>query len=855
MNPRLVLHLFSADWQRLRWFLVLAWLGMLLAALPALRFDAGDAVPGSMFYRGYSGIDDEGEQKALVELLGTDRHVVRYPGAAYAPFLLPLLLAGISASLGFNGSGWARVRPLRWQERALAALSGLLAFIVLPQCAVIAANLLAQGFNSGDALRGAVRAGMLLLPLHAGSLVLGRVCGSLWRWFAAIVGIAVITGLLSILPYLPYWWRSTGLFSIGWWGQIPGQVTAVVITLAVLVLVVALFRGGHRPRLRLALVMLAVVLTPPWARMTYGGPGFDPKVLRNVPAHPQASSIRAEYVPGSLFFHQTYEREKTSTTLEAQVITSGLPEDEKMMWVLEEAGPFTHQGKMLPQKWGWYPTRRGRNITPGGLPMQPADVVPLPFKVASGNREWSSMTKRWVIGEFDLGRVSTTGPQLDMDAGLLGIAMRYREVLREPFQDKIDLEPAGLKEGHARVIRSGPLAPAVDMSYLLGPSSHGSGIEDDRHPMRSFRCFLHLGGDRYVESRDLYHGGHLLLSQASAMRRVVKFDGVKEGDLADARLVLVRLEVTGSVRSRMKAAGLPLPPARDFRGNRYSSPAYLIGPSREEWRYPEGRPSPDSATEDQVGQWFMQVLNTHDRTLGRELAPFVRRFPDMFIGFKGEPYNMEPVTQALVHGLPESQRQKLLDAFAKESDPGASPLLPVILQRGWQDGCRETVLRGLRDKPSDGLVAAAASYGDPSLHSDLLDAMDRLQSRRAYFAIRRLPGIGEALSRKVEEGFARDRPAFLAEPDSGEQALKLSVPAAHGSPDAFALLFPPSKKVLDHGGTPEALHILMQITSAPPDITTWQAWAAFIKAREATDFHYDAFAGVWFPNNSKHSKP
>ena len=199
--------------------------------------------------------------------------------------------------------------------------------------------------------------------------------------------------------------------------------------------------------------------------------------------------------------------------------------------------------------------------------------------------------------------------------------------------------------------------------------------------------------------------------------------------------------------------------------------------------------------------------------------------------------------------------RRLLDAFAQEADPGASPLLPVILQRGWQDSCRETVLRGLRDKPTDGLVTAAASYGDPSLHPALLEAMDRMHSRRAYFAIRRLPGIGDALSREVEDGFARDRAAFLAEPDSAEQASKLSVPAAHGSPEAFALLFPPSKKALDHGQQPEALYILMQITSAPPDITTWQAWAAYIKAREAADFHYDAFAGVWFPNNSKHSKP
>lgn len=854
MNPRLVLHLFSADWQRLRWFLALAWLGMLLAALPALRFDAGDAVPGSMQYVGGRGIDDDGERNALVELLGTARPAVRYPGAAYAPFLLPLLLAGISASLGFNGSGWARVRPLRWQERALAAISSLLAFIVLPQCAVIATNLLVHGFSSGEALRGALRAGMLLLPLHAGSLVLGRVCGSLWRWFAAIVGISVITGLLTVLPYLPYSLRGSGFFNIGWWGQIPNQASAVACTLAVMVLLVAIFRGGRRPRLRLTFVLAAVALIPAFSRMPNGGPEFDPLVLSEVPEHPEAASIHADYVPGSLFLHQTYEQART-TTLEAQVSTSGLPEDEKMMWVLEEAGPFTHQGKTLRQKWGWFPVHRGKNITPGGLPMQPADVVPLPFKVESGNREWSSMTKRWVIGEFDLGGVSATGPQLDMDAGLLGIAMRYREVLREPFQDKLDLEPAGLKGVNARVIRSGPLAPAVDMSYLLGPPQRGSRIEGDHHPMGNFRCFLHLADDRYVESRDLYHGGHLLLSQASAMRRVVKFDGVKEDEFADARLVLVRLEVTGSVRSRVKADGLPLPPAHDFRGNRYSSPASLIGPSRDEWRYPEGRPSPDSATEDQVGQWFMQVLNTHDRTLGRELAPFVRRFPDMFLNFPGEWYVQEPVTQALLHGLPESQRQRLLDAFAQEADPGASPLLPVILQRGWQGSCRETVLRGLRDKPSDGLVAAAASYSDPSLHPVLLDAMDRMHSHRAYFAIRRLPGIGEALSRKVEEGFARDRAAFLAEPDSAEQARKLSVPAAHGGQEAFSLLFQPSKKTLAQGQLPESLHILMQITSAPPDITTWQAWASFIKARGAADFHYDAFAGVWFPNNSKHSKP
>lgn len=851
MNPRLVLHLFSADWQRLRWFLAVAWLGMLLVALPALSFEPGDRTPGFRPFLGHGQSYLEAEQKALAELFRADRPAARYPGAAYAPLLLPLLLAGISASLGFNGSGWARVRPLRWRERALAALAGLLAFVILPQCAVIASNLIVHGFSAAEALSGALRAGMVLLPLHAGSLVLGRVCGSLWRWFAAIAGISVFTGLLSILPYLPYWWSSTGLLSMGWWGEHSGQTLPLFTTLAVMVMFVLLFRGGRKPRLRVTFVLLAAVLTPPLVWMTKGGPGFDPMVLRNVPSHPQAASIQADYVPGSLFFHQTYHQPKTTTTLEARVSTSGLPEDEKMMWVLEKAGPFAHDGKTVPQKWGWFPAWRGRNVTPGGLPMQPYDVVPLPFKVASGNREWSSMTQRWLIGEFDLTGVVGSGPQLDMNAGLLGIALRYREVLREPFRDEIDLEPAGLNEGRARVIRSGPLAPAVDMSYLFASPRNSSRVDYDG----SIRCFLHLGGDRYVEGRDLHYAGHLLLSQASAVRRVVKFDEVREEDLAEARLVLVRLEFTGSVRGRVKADGIPLPPARDFRGKRYPSPAYLIGPSRDEWRYPEGRPSPESATEDQVGQWFMQVFNIRDRTLGRDLAPFVRRFPDMFLSFPGEPYGMEPVTQALLLGMPDKQRQKLLDAFAKETDPGASPLLPAILQRGWQDGCRETVLRGLRDKPSDGLVAAAASYGDASLHPVLLDAMDRMHSRRAYFTIRRLPGIGEALSRKVDEGFARDQAAFLAAPDSGEEALKLSIPAAHGNPEAFALLFPPSKKALDHGQLPEALHILMQITSAPPGITTWQEWAAFIKAREAADFHYDAFAGVWFPNNSKHSKP
>jgi hypothetical protein len=597
MNPRLVLHLFATDWRRLRWFLLLAWLLMLLGALPALRFNFGDHVPYSTPDPGYIQSDIEAERIALHRLLYPVR--VPWPNlwSGYGMMALPLLLAGISASLGFHGAGWAKVRPLRRRERALASLLALLAFIVFPQCALIVTNTLAHGFSGGDALHGALQAGAMILCLHACSLVLGRVCGSLWRWVAALAGISVIVGLISFIPYVPYWLRESQVIRIGWWGEYPNQLRPLLVTLAVMLAVIVLFHGGRRPRLRATLILLSAALVPSLVMSQRGGPQYDPLNLRDVPRHPQAVSIHAEYVPGSLFRHQTQEKKKT-TTLEASIRTTGLPEDEKMMWVLDEAAPFSNQGKTVPQKWGWFPTWRGKDLPNRYLPMPPREVVPLPFKFKDRDRDWNSMTKRLWIGDFDLTGVSTAGPELDMDASLLGIALRYREVLRAPLQDTIDLGPAGFHGGSARVIRSGPLAPAVDMSYLVGSPQKGGQPYADADPMKEFLCFLHLGGDRHVEGKSLHHNGRLLLTQVSAIRRIIKFPDVTEEELADARLVLVRLEVTGSIRSRVRASGLSLAPVRDFRGRH--DPKDFIGPSRSDWRYPRGRPSPESCTEDQA---------------------------------------------------------------------------------------------------------------------------------------------------------------------------------------------------------------------------------------------------------------
>lgn len=849
MNPRLVLHLFATDWRRLRWFLLLAWLGMLLTALPALRFSMADFLP---YHSPGAGITagNDAERNALYQLLRPSRRPD--PWSGYARMLLPLLLAGISASLGFNGAGWAKVRPLRWRERALAALLGVLAFIVLPQCALIAANFLVHGFSAAEALQAVLHSGAVLLAAHACSVILGRVCGSLWRWFAALAGISVLTGLLTLLPFMPYWWRGSGFFFTGWWGEFSSQLRPTLLTLAAMLVVVALFRSGNRPRLRVTFTLLAVAIIPILVAWQMGSPQNDPMFLSDVPRHPQAASIQAEYVPGSLIRH--YPADKTTTTnMEAAINTVGLPEDEKMMWVLAEAAPFSHEGKTIPQKWGWFPAWRGKDIADRGLPMTPQQVVSLPFKTDTDDLHWSSMTKRWWIGSFDLRSLGPGSAQVDMDAALLGIAMRYREFLRAPLQDTIDLKPAGLHQGRARLIRSGPLAPAVDISYLLGSAQKGGSPYGDMDPLREFHCFLHLGGDRYVKGESVYNGGQPLLSRMSAVRRVFKFPGVGEEQLADAKLVIVRLEITGSVRTRVEAANLPLAPLRESMGPNPKDPKDFIGPSRSDWRYPDGRPSPESCTEDQAGQWFMQVLNSSDREAGRDLAPFVKRFPNLFLTYKSPWYRNQPVTDALTLGLQETQRHLLLDAFAKAQDPGTSLYLPVILARGWQAECRETVLRGLRGQPSEDLVAAAASYGDPTLYPLLLEAMDKTRSRQTYYAIRRLPGIEPALSRQIEAGFARDLPAFMADQNSSEQAGKLGLPAAHGNAEAFALLFPPSRQTFSHGGFPEAMHILMNIISGPPTITTWEAWADFIRSRQATDFHYDSFTGTWLPNNSKHS--
>jgi hypothetical protein len=834
MNPRLVFHLFLTDARRLRWILVVAWAVMLVAALPALRFDTADFAPFYEMRMGGGGANEE-ERAALHEFL-----YVGIPTASggYAKIVLPLLLLGISASLGFHGAGWAQVRPLRLREKVAAALLSLLAFIVLPQCAIIGLNLGIHGFSAAEIANGVLRAGTALLVLHACSAVFGRICGSLLRWLAGIAGVSVIAGLAALFPGR----YGNRAFLPGWWGERSEDCLPLLLVLAGLLLLVFLFRGGRRPKLRMALVLLVMVTVPSLVQTWRPSTGW--RVLQGLPRHPQADVIRPELVPGS-FYQERYSPPRKHSTLMVQAGTRGLPADEGMIWMLEKAGPLFHQGKAIDQ-YGNGPDdllRRGMNILPAWLPMPIDYVAKLPFETSERHVSPSTSERLW-LGSFDLSGMPSPDAPLSLDAEVLGVGCRYRVIFNEPLQDKMTIR-AGDIRGHARLVRSGVLAPTVDLLCLRPSQNPGTNFyrEDD---FLRFLCFLHLPeSGRYVDCRHLLEATGPLLSQGKIVRRVMKFDGVTGQELTSARLVLVMPEITGSVRARVTADGLRLP-ADQPQGQRDIS--HFLGRSYEDaFAYPADRPSPLTCTEDQAGHWIMLNASQRGDTAGRELAPYVRRFPQIFLNYRAwrTPMDGDAVPEALYQALPDGQRQLLIDKVTHKDPQAESHLLSVMNRRGWQDPNPDQLLKALVEKPSLELIAAVAAREDPATYPQLLAAMDRLRSIRAYRLLRRLPGIEDLLSETITAAFARDRTEILAGLGSNVQSPKLALPAAHGMQEAFELLYAAEKD--SHDGHEEALYNLAWLTTFPPGNQGWQQCLKYLRAREAKDYRYDAFTAYWIP--------
>jgi hypothetical protein len=242
-------HLLKTDWRRLWIAIVLGWTGMILAAIPAIRFDPASAPVGWIGRLPFSAFISD--QPALrIPLLHAWSAVGHW---------LDLYLLGVSAALGYAGIRWDAVRPLRPRHFIGSKMLGLLLFLVVPQLIVLEATFLLHDFTLAETGVALVRSGAFLFLLHVLSLLFGRLCGGFWPWLAGVSLIACAKVLFVALPV-------QGLPPFGVrpdvWASAPAAWWPVLATAAVMVPLLRLLR--HRnPLLRLTLGALVVLVLPP----------------------------------------------------------------------------------------------------------------------------------------------------------------------------------------------------------------------------------------------------------------------------------------------------------------------------------------------------------------------------------------------------------------------------------------------------------------------------------------------------------------------------------------------------------------------------------------------------------------
>ena len=184
----MTLHLLKTDWRRLWPWILLAWLAMLVVAIPGWSFDFESFTP---WFRGlamqWPGIEPPADPPepapVWLLLLHSLRHWTVLPALA------------VSAMLGFGGMVWDGTRPLRRVDFLRSKLLAILLFLVVPQLLVLASVLAVQGLGAGPMLAMALRTGAPLFLLHLASLLFGRLCGGLWPWLAGVAALAAIAAI------------------------------------------------------------------------------------------------------------------------------------------------------------------------------------------------------------------------------------------------------------------------------------------------------------------------------------------------------------------------------------------------------------------------------------------------------------------------------------------------------------------------------------------------------------------------------------------------------------------------------------------------------------------------------------
>ena len=831
-------HLLKTDWRRLWPWIVIGWAGMVAAAIPAWMFDFERFAPGfgglTMDWSGGSVSIDPPEPAApWLHCLHSYRHWAIVPPLA------------ISAMLGFGGMNWDGTRPLRRIDFVRSKLLAILLFLVLPQVLVLSLVLVVQGFGTGSMWVMAVRSGGSLLLLHLTSLLFGRLCGGFWPWLAGVAALAAIAGLvqafhtsdlhriyspsmsLRLLPMLAvpfYWW--------------PVAVSALLTTVLLIV-----FRR-RRPLLRIVLGCLAIAGLSPLAEK------FRPPVG----LYPLHSIADWE---GALTFETSAHTIHPGNAY-ISVKTHGLAADEGVGWKLARGYPLAAHGREIAHFEGAdKPMSRG-NLVPGQaygiagrsirLPVSPEIPDPEEFN-------WSGGADQVYLGSFDPDEAAAASGELSLDAELFGVVGRYERVLELEIGDEEAFREAGLQ---ARARLAASPYPVMTLDILSAPTRIGAVALD---PLMGMRVLLHLPAEgRTVEMRRWGPRQDWLLGEIKVERRsfpmfspsFAQYPGQDMElqlppmpDLTDAKVMIFLPRILGKVRTRVQADGIRVGQSgkRKFEVVHVAPP----GPSNDGINCAVPMPDPEACTIDEAGYWINHVVLYHSDGdwAVPALAPFVARFPEIFLDYPIDEQNWrQPIGELLIAWLPESKKDLVINAYAERP---RDSLLRVIRARGWLDQVRAPLLDAFRANPhpDSGVIASICQFEDPETYPALIEALRRAYSPQGYYSVRQLPGIGLQLDRAMLE---IGRELAAESPGKWDRNLRrrLIAPAAHGVREAFERIWTMSGRSPEYPDWPPDWHDLASVVVLPPEVGhDRERQTAFFENLSPDDFNYDPLARTW----------
>lgn len=849
MNFRIVLHLLMTDTRRLRWLLLACWIVLLLASWPSLSFSPERFDMPLTQDLIYGGSDSSFRQTLEKEGVFSATEVRVYETLELINIGVMLMVAGC---LGFQSRMWTEGRPVRRRESAVAKVSGLLLFLILPLGLLAMIVALVHGVPWGEAAaKGATRA-MGNLPALTGVMLFGMLCGLWWSWLGGMFGMAlacqVLPPALRLMPG-PDWFRSP-LKVAESFSYLTLRLWIAAVVLAALIRWVP----KHLPATKkVGLAVLAIMGACQFMRyqplpyyMADTGaslPDWSDRVKPEI-----EGGILEATIENGVLARGPHMRRTTSFDSEfymnmvIPLETPGLPANSYASWSPRgisrlRAGDLTVSSTAENDNISRYGAFYGGTLDEAELSalVQPEGQK---LKWGSPTTLMDSRMMAEVFTPVNPGAVPSVELEMDLEGGVI----QLEKLVDVPFGEAVTVRMDGV-DLHIRRLDIEGHMPVADLCWIE-PLQAGTGeFRDQINQLNAVIYFPTEGMARLPWSPQLSYSN--LAPGLTAVRRLYLTgqSSGSEDDLQgyeDARFMLVRSKRIAKATAEIRTAALPLQVDDNRRGSggrdSFDPPPHGL------------RPDPETATPQQFEEWMKRSYSTFDREWGgRNMADYVPRYLEQILRRRGGVHPPStPEGRAIEIACPESRRREVIDALTQgRRSPDGNWIPDVLIRRGWVDEAKPQLMEMLAKGQVEKNVfsqLAVAMLEDPETYAELLKQEYWFET---YQKLRLLPGVEPQLTEAVAEKY-RKLKKRKKQGDADSELHLFLAPAAHGMPEALGDLLEQWQKLdpMYHRGRSEYMREVILLPGQPND---WRAVVGALTGRKAADFRYDPLARMWVP--------